>query len=118
MKPGRRDASAPAGSVVLVMLFAASAAVRSAGAEPQRPPPAPQRCWYVVHETVVPVNLPTVAITVTVAPDPALRNVTFARTARPGTVVTEVTVTPDRAEELVDAVARRREECAGALPSQ
>ncbi|HEX6704006.1 MAG TPA: hypothetical protein VF169_04530 [Albitalea sp.] len=118
MKLTGRRASAWAESVVFGVVLSASGAVHSADAEPQRVPVALPRCWYVVHETVVPVNLAAVAIAVTVAPDPALRIVTFARIALPGTVVTEITVSPARAQELIDEVARRREECAAGLQSQ
>jgi hypothetical protein len=70
------------------------------------------RCWYVVPETVVPVNLNEVAVVSSPASDPSLRKVTFLGTGRPMKVVTELVVDPMRLDELLEVVARRRSECA------
>ena len=72
-----------------------------------------ERCWYVVEETVVPVNLPRVLIDVSPAPGPAMRRVRFRDSAKPAGLITEVVVSADRAHELLEALAQRRNECAG-----
>ena len=73
-----------------------------------------ERCWYVVEETVVPVNLPRVLIDVSPAPGFAMRRVRFRDSAKPAGLITEVVVSADRAHELLEALAQRRNECAGA----
>ena len=72
-----------------------------------------ERCWYVVEETVVPVNLPRVLIDVSPAPGSAMRRVRFRDSAKPVGLITEVVVSADRAHELLEALAQRRNECAG-----
>jgi hypothetical protein len=72
------------------------------------------RCWYVVEETVVPVNLPQVTVRVVPTSDHAMRRVSFRDVAKPRQLITEAVVSPERAQELMDALAHRRNECASA----
>jgi hypothetical protein len=97
---------------MLFMGCLATATGQGKPTEPTEPAEAP-RCWYVVPETVVPVNLNEVAVVASAASDPAHRKVTFMRLDKPMKVVTEFVATTDRFEELAEITAHRRNECAG-----
>ena len=98
--------------LVAGMLSIGSLATAAGQGNATEPAEAP-RCWYVVPETVVPVNLNEVAVVASAASDPAHRRVTFVRLNRPMKVVTEFVATTDRFEELAEITAHRRNECAG-----
>ena len=109
----RRQASACRHEFVAAgMLVMSSLATATGQGKPSEGAEAP-RCWYVVPETVVPVNLNEVALVASAASDPAHRRVTFLRLTRPTKVVTEFLATTDRFEELAEITALRRNECAG-----
>ena len=108
MKPRKRSTLAPFAAIVCLSAMPYCIAHPLTGGTPA---PVPSRCWYVVQETVVPVNLVTVSVTVTGTGDPGLRKVIFRDAARQNRLVTQVETTPNRAAELIDAIQRRRREC-------
>lgn len=111
-----RNSSRLAGRLraVPLLAFAACMSCRAAATNEGHPVAVLERCWYVVQETVVPVNLPRVTVSVSATADSMHRRVTFRQIAKPNKVVTEIVVTPDRADELLEVLAFRRSECAGA----
>jgi hypothetical protein len=102
------------------LAVAAVAAVFAVHGDPASTQPAPaspaDRCWYVIQETVVPVNLPKVSVVVAGAQHPSLRKVTIRELASPKRLVTEFFATPERVDELLQSLAQRRHACSGGSP--
>ena len=71
------------------------------------------RCWFLVRETVVPVNLPDVTVRVEAGSKPATRRVLFQRKTPPYQLVHQLEVDAGRAAELQDEVSERLEYCFG-----
>ena len=115
MKQQLRGVWAAWGGRLIFPFFVATPSAHGGALSPQASSsaaPIVARCWYVVPETVVPVNLNEVAVVTSQASDASLRRVTFLQTGRPMKVVTELVVDPMRLDELLESVAQRRHECA------
>jgi hypothetical protein len=114
MKQQLRGVWAAWGSRLSLLFLVATPQAHSGAGNSKASPAAPVvvRCWHVVPETVVPVNLNEVAVVSSPAGDASLRRVTFLQIGRPIKVVTELVVDPMRLGELLEAVAHRRSECA------
>jgi hypothetical protein len=117
MKQQLRGVGAAWGGRLIIPFVMATPHTHRGAASPQACSSAPvaARCWYVVPETVVPVNLNDVAVVSSRVHDASLRRVTFLQTARPMKVVTELVVDPLRLDEVLESVAQRRNECAARL---